>query len=84
MNPSIAPLAEISRKATEILIREMGVVDAHRFLSQFRGGSGDYTAERGQWLDELSLKQITSEIKAKRRKPRRTRSDVGASRHTAR
>ena len=43
MNAIIRPLAEISQQATEILIREMGTVDAHRFLSQFRVGSGDYT-----------------------------------------
>jgi len=46
----------------------MGVVDALRFLSQFSRGSGDYTKEREQWLDDLSLEQITSEIKAKRKK----------------
>jgi len=45
----------------------MGVVDAHRFLNQFRIGSGDYTAERGQWLDQLSLNEVLSEIKAKSR-----------------
>lgn len=73
MKTSILPLAEVNRKATEILIREMGVVDAHRFLTQFRAGSGNYTAERGQWLDDLSLEQIVSEIKAKRRRPRRTK-----------
>jgi len=42
-----------------------------RFPSQFRIGSGDYTKERGQWLDGLSLEQIVSEIKAKRSKTRR-------------
>jgi hypothetical protein len=41
-------------------------------LSQFRAGSGDYTKERGQWLDDLSLEQIISGIKAQRQKPRRT------------
>ena len=49
----------------------MGVVDACRFLNQFQSGSGDYAQERGQWLDDLSLGQIVSEIKAKRRTPRR-------------
>jgi hypothetical protein len=48
----------------------MGVVDAHRFLSQFRVASGDYTEERGKWLDDLSLEQIVSEIKVKGRKTR--------------
>jgi hypothetical protein len=72
MNAAIRPLAEVSQRAREILIREMGVVDTLRFLSQFRTGAGDYTKERGQWLDDLSLDEIVSEIKAKKRKPRRT------------
>jgi hypothetical protein len=68
MSVEIRPLSEINQQATEILVREMGVVDALRFLSQFSHGSGDYTKEREQWLDDLSLEQITSEIKAKRKK----------------
>lgn len=72
MSAAIRPLAEVSQQAREILIREMGVVDTLRFLSQFRTGVGDYTKERGQWLDDLSLDEIVSEIKAKRRKQRRT------------
>ena len=74
MSATIRPLAEVNQKATEILVREMGVVDTQRFLSQFRVGSGDYTAERRQWLDDLSLGQIVAEIKAKRRKPRRSKA----------
>jgi hypothetical protein len=71
MKPAIRPLAEINRQAMEILIREMGVVDAHRFLAQYQAGSGDYTKERGQSLGSLSFEQIVSEIKARGRKPRR-------------
>jgi len=67
MSVEIRPLSEINQQATEILVREMGVVDALRFLSQFSTGLGDYTKEREQWLDDLSLEQITSEIKAKRK-----------------
>jgi hypothetical protein len=74
MNVTIRPLAEITRQATAILIRELGVVGALRFLGQFRTGPGDYTKDRRRWLDDLSLEQITSEIKARRRKPRRPRS----------
>ncbi|HEY7330730.1 MAG TPA: hypothetical protein VH592_24025 [Gemmataceae bacterium] len=73
MTAPMRPLAEITEQATAILIREMGVVDALRFLSQFRAGSGDYTKERSQWLDDLSLDQIVSDIKAKRPKGRRTK-----------
>ncbi len=71
MSAKMRPLAEITEQATTILIREMGVVDALRFLSQAHRGSGDYTKERTRWLDSLSLDQITSEIKAKRKKKRR-------------
>ena len=72
MSATIRPLAEITEQATTILFREMGVVDALRFLNQFRVGSGDYTSERGQWLDDLSLEQITAEIKAKKHTPSQT------------
>jgi hypothetical protein len=66
MSQTIRPLAEINRQATEVLVREMGVADALRFLSQLSSGSGDYTKEREQWLGDLSLQQITDEIKAGR------------------
>jgi hypothetical protein len=68
MSVELRPLSELNQHATTILVREIGLVDTLRFLSQFSAGSGDYTKERGQWLDELSLKQITSEIKARRHK----------------
>jgi hypothetical protein len=62
LNANIRPLAEVSQQAREILIREMGVVDTLRFLSQFRTGGGDYTKERGRWIDVQSLDEIVSEI----------------------
>jgi hypothetical protein len=68
MTAKIRTMAEINRAAEAILIREMGVVAALRFLNQFRAGTGNYTSERGQWLDELSLSQIAAEIKGRRRK----------------
>jgi hypothetical protein len=73
MSAAIRPLAEVTAQGTEILIREMGIVDALRFLNQFRPGSGDYTTERGRWLNELSLGQLVSGIKAARKKRRTSR-----------
>lgn len=67
MTLAIRPLSELNRQATELLVREMGIADTLRFLSQFSSGAGDYTKERGEWLDDLSLQQIASEIKAKRK-----------------
>jgi len=68
MSIELRPLSELNQHATAILVREIGLVETLRFLSQFSAGSGNYTKERGQWLDELSLKQITLEIKARRHK----------------
>ena len=73
MNTVIRPIAEIDRRAREVLTRDLGIVDTLRFLGQFRSGSGDYTAERGEWLNNLSLNEIVSGIKANRRKTRRTK-----------
>jgi hypothetical protein len=73
MSTVIRPIAEIDRRARKILTRDLGIVDTLRFLGQFRSGSGDYTAERGEWLDNFSLEEIVSEIRGKRRKTRRTR-----------
>jgi len=70
MNIDIHSLSEINQQATEILVRKISTVDTIRFLSQFSLGAGDYTQERGQWLDQLSLDEIISEIKTKRNKPR--------------
>lgn len=74
MKDTIPTLAQLNQRAREILIREMGVVDAIRFLGQFSGGSGDYTAERQQWIDALSLKEISSQIRGKGRSARRSKS----------
>jgi hypothetical protein len=73
MSTVIRPIAEIDRRAREVLTRDLGIVDTLRFLGQFRSGSGDYAAERGEWLDSLSLDEVVSEIKGNRRKTRRTK-----------
>ena len=63
MNTQTRAISEISRQATHILFREMGVVDTIRFLNQFSIGRGDYTKEREQWLDDMSLGDVISQIK---------------------
>ncbi len=49
---------ELSQKGFNAL----GYVDAVRFLKQFDDGSGDYTQERSQWLDQLSLDDIWTSL----------------------
>jgi hypothetical protein len=37
-----------------------------RFLQQFETGYGDYTKERRQWLKDMDIHGIITEIKKKR------------------
>jgi hypothetical protein len=66
MNIQSRPVSEISRRATHILFKEMGVVDTVRFFNQFSMGQGDYTKEREKWLDDISLDEAISHIKSQR------------------
>jgi hypothetical protein len=68
MNTQTRPVSEISRRATHILFKEMGVVDTIRFLNQFSVGQGDYTKERGNWLGEISMDDAIAQIKTKKNK----------------
>jgi hypothetical protein len=58
-------LADVTRRAIEVLTRELGAVDMLRFVNQFTTGLGDYTAEREQLFGDESLEKILGTIKAK-------------------
>jgi hypothetical protein len=62
------PLVEINLRAIHLLYKELGVVDAVRFLSQFSQGYGNYTLERDALFAKKSLDEIVNEIE-KRRTP---------------
>jgi hypothetical protein len=64
MNTETRPISEISRRATHILFKEMGVVETIRFLNQFFIGRGDYTKKREKWLTDISLDDAISQLKA--------------------
>lgn len=64
MNTQTGPVSEINRQATHILFKEMGVVDTIWFLNQFSVGQGDYKKERGTWLNDISMNDVISQIKA--------------------
>ncbi len=59
-------LVEINQQAFRVLYRELGVVDAVRFLRQFTEGFGDYTAERDLLFADKSLAEIVQEIRRER------------------
>ena len=66
MSVLIPPLSEISDRARKVLIQELGVIDALRFLNQFRAGHGDYTVEREHSFQGESVNSIVRAIKARR------------------
>jgi hypothetical protein len=53
---------ELNRKGFKALVDALGYADAIRFIRQFDNGSGDYTKERHQWLDQLTLEDIWADI----------------------
>lgn len=68
MSVVIQSLAEISHRAKNIFIQELGVIDAMRFLNQFQVGSGDFTVERTQLFHDEKVTDIIGSIKARRLK----------------
>jgi hypothetical protein len=58
------PLAEVTRRAIGALARELGPADAARFVAQFSGGSGDYTADRVALFAGRTVADLAADIRA--------------------
>ncbi|MBE9234524.1 hypothetical protein IQ227_00365 [Anabaena aphanizomenioides LEGE 00250] len=58
--------SEISRRGYQALIQELGYGGAARFLLRFESGFGDYTKDRHQWLDQLTMDDFRNYIQQKR------------------
>jgi len=54
--------SEIRSKGYKALVDALGVSGMIRFLQQFDTGYGDYTKERHQWLDKVTLEEILEDI----------------------
>jgi hypothetical protein len=59
---------ELNRKGFKALVDTLGYADAIRFIRQFDNGSGDYTKERHQWLDKLTLEDFWADIQQRQHK----------------
>ena len=70
MITEVRPLIEINQQAIRLLYKELGVVDAVRFLRQFTQGYGNYTEEREAVFANKSLDEIVSEIEKRRKTAR--------------
>lgn len=58
---------QFERHALEVLKRELGADGLARFLRLNRSGHGDYTRERLQWQQSLTVDQIMESIRENRR-----------------
>lgn len=67
MITDVRPLIEVNQQAISLLYKELGVVDAVRFLKQFTQGYGNYTQEREVIFANKSLDDIVSEIEKRRK-----------------
>jgi len=67
MITDVRPLIEVNQQAINLLYKELGVVNAVRFLKQFTQGYGNYTQEREVIFANKSLDDIVSEIEKRRK-----------------
>jgi hypothetical protein len=56
----VKTLHEIHKQGIDALTKELGPVDAVRFLQIYDSGSGDYTKERKQWLTDDPEKYLAA------------------------
>ncbi|RLG58032.1 MAG: hypothetical protein DRN95_04955 [Candidatus Hydrothermarchaeota archaeon] len=57
-------LNEIRKIGIDALAKSLGPIGMVRFIQSFDLGSGDYTKERSQWLNQ-SMDEIVKEMKSK-------------------
>lgn len=66
MSPS-----QIRKAGLAALVKSLGPTGMARFIQQFDTGTGDYTRDRSNWLDQMSLDNIVSGINKMRKTDRR-------------
>jgi hypothetical protein len=58
-------MEEIRLAGLEALRQALGPVGMVRFLQQSDVGAGDYTAQRGRWLNHLSVADVADAIQTR-------------------
>ena len=64
-NVNIRTPIELHRAGMEALVKELGAVDATRFIHLYDNGHGDYTKERHEMFKEMSVDDIWEDMKRK-------------------
>jgi hypothetical protein len=63
-----ANLMEIREEGFRVLVKGLGAAGAAHFLRQFGGGSGDYTRDRGELLDGITIDEIAARIQERKKR----------------
>ncbi len=53
---------EFERRTLDAIEREFGAGGLARFLMTHRSGKGDYTRDRHQWLDGITIEDIEKQL----------------------
>jgi len=56
---------QFDRYVMDVLARELGPGGYARYLMLHRSGSGDYTRDRHQWLDGVTIEEIWRDMEDK-------------------
>ncbi len=59
-------LIEINKQAIGLVLNELDIIDAVRFLKQFTQGFGNYSKARENLFNILSREEIVNEIQKRR------------------
>jgi len=65
MTPVITNPLELRTRGFEALVKELGWVNAVRFLRQYETGAGDYVRERDQLLPDWDADTIVKQALAR-------------------
>ena len=61
---------EVRIRGLKALRRDLGAAGMAQFIQQFSGGRGDYSKERHEFVDKMTLDEIWAALKPKRQKRR--------------
>ncbi|WP_448573132.1 hypothetical protein [Trichothermofontia sp.] len=60
---------EIRQRGYQALIDALGIANTLRFLQQLGVGYGNYTQERHQWLDQLTMEDFQEFVRQQSSEP---------------
>ena len=68
MSTSIMTLEQIRVTGLAALMEKLGPDGMIRFLQQFETGTGDYTTERHQWIDQWDIDRLIVKLRERQSK----------------